>query len=90
MANKKAADWLTKARFLGTDDLETINYDNDTNINDLDNRNLKKTSGVQIAAKKIVKNIEIWQEKNLRGHHNKILLMILLIQKQLSIIMIQA
>ena len=78
-ANKKAADWLTKARFLGTDDLETINYDNDTNINDLDNANLKKTSGAQIAAKKIVKNIEIWQEKNLTGHHNKILLMILLI-----------
>ena len=35
-ANKKAADWLRKAGFLGTDDLETIDYNNDTNINDLD------------------------------------------------------
>ena len=35
-AYKKAADWLRKAGFLGTDDLETIDYNNDTNINDLD------------------------------------------------------
>ena len=35
-AEKKAADWLRKARFLGTDDLETIDYNNDTNVNDLD------------------------------------------------------
>ena len=70
-ANKKAADWLKKAGLLRTDDLETIDYNNDTSINDrdnvktinyndtnlsgLDNINLKKTSGAQIAAKKIVK-----------------------------------
>ena len=34
--DKKAADWLRIAGFLGTDDLETIDYDNNTNINDLD------------------------------------------------------
>ena len=95
-ANKKTADWLRKAWFIGTDDLETIDYNNDTNINDLDdvetitykndtnindldNVNLKKTLGLQIAAKKIVKNIEIWPEKNLTRDHHKILLMILLI-----------
>ena len=71
-ANKKTADWLRKAWFIGTDNLETIDYNNDTNINDLDdvetitykndtnindldNINLKKTPGLQIAAKKIVK-----------------------------------
>lgn len=32
----KAADWLKKAGFLGTDDLQTIDYNNDTNKNDLD------------------------------------------------------
>ena len=35
-AKKKAADWFRKARFLGTDDLETIDYNNDTNVNDFD------------------------------------------------------
>ena len=34
--NKKAADWLKRAGFLGTDDLETVDYNNDTSINDLD------------------------------------------------------
>ena len=34
--NKKAAYWLRKAGFLGADDLETIDYNNDANINDLD------------------------------------------------------
>ena len=53
--DKKAADWLRIAGFLGTDDLETIDYNNDTNINDLDNVNLKKTLEAQIAAKTIVK-----------------------------------
>ena len=68
-ANKKAADWLKKAGYLdlGTNDLKTINYNDDTNINDLvdvetidynndtnvnglDNSNLKKILGAQIAA----------------------------------------
>ena len=35
-ANKRAAEWLRKTGFLDTDDLETIDYNNDTNINDLD------------------------------------------------------
>ena len=37
-ANKKAADWLKKAGYLdlGNNDLKTINYNDDTNINDLD------------------------------------------------------
>ena len=85
-SNKKAAAWLRKAGYLDTDDLETVDYNNDDNIADLDdiatvdysndnnlddvatvdynnNNNLKdlddiglkKTSGKQIAAKKIVK-----------------------------------
>ena len=29
-ANKKAADWLKKGGLLRTDDLETIDYNNDT------------------------------------------------------------
>ena len=33
---KKAAGWLKKTGFLCTDDLETIDYNNDTIINDLD------------------------------------------------------
>ena len=35
-ANVKAADWLKKAGYLVTDDLERIDSNNDTNINDLD------------------------------------------------------
>ena len=62
-ANKKAADWLRRVGYVDTDDLETIDYNNDTNVNGLkdtntnniDNINLKKTSGAQITAKKIVK-----------------------------------
>ena len=34
------------------DDIETGDYNNDTNINDLKNINLKKTSGTQQLAKK--------------------------------------
>ena len=33
---KKAPGWLKKTGFLCTDDLETIDYNNDTIINDLD------------------------------------------------------
>ena len=35
-SNKKATAWLRKAGYLDTDDLETIDYNNDSNINDLD------------------------------------------------------
>ena len=34
--NKKAADWLKNPGYVDTDDLETIHYNNDTNIDDLD------------------------------------------------------
>ena len=33
--NKKASKWLKKAGYLGTDDLETIYYNNDTPMDDL-------------------------------------------------------
>ena len=34
--NKKASKWLKKAGYLGTDDLETIDYNNDTPMDDLE------------------------------------------------------
>ena len=43
------------------DDLETFDYNNDTNISDLDTKN---KSGTQIPAKKIIKNTKHWQEKD--------------------------
>lgn len=61
---KNPADWLKHAGYLDTDDLQTVNYNNDTNVGDLQNPsnknkgigdaiNLKKTS--KKAAKKIAK-----------------------------------
>ena len=35
-SNKKAAAWLRKASYLDTDNLETVDYNNDNNIADLD------------------------------------------------------
>ena len=74
--NKKSIEWLKKAGFLGTDDLQIIDYNNDltlddletvdfnnhtkmTDLTDIDKIDLKKTSAMQQAAKKIIKNIEI-------------------------------
>ena len=34
--NKKAAKYLRKAGYLDTEDLETVDYNNDNNINDFD------------------------------------------------------
>ena len=34
--NEKAADWLRRAGYLNTDDLQTIDYSNGTNVADLD------------------------------------------------------
>ena len=34
--NKKASKWLKKAGYLGTEDLETIDYNNDTPMDDLE------------------------------------------------------
>ena len=47
--NKKSAEWLKKACFLGTDDLQTIDCYNDVTLDDLENIDfnndtLKKTS----------------------------------------------
>ena len=66
-ANKKAADCLRGAEYIDTDDLDTIDHNNNTNVNDfkdtitnnIDNVNLRKTSGAQIAAKQLLKNTEI-------------------------------
>ena len=33
---KKSAEWLKKAVFLGTDDLQTIDYNNDLTLDDLE------------------------------------------------------
>ena len=52
---KKSAEWLKKAVFLALDDLETIDFNNDTQITDLtdiDKMDLKHTSATQQAAKK--------------------------------------
>ena len=38
------------------DDLETVDYNNDTSVSDL--VNLKKTRGTQLAAKKIIKKLQ--------------------------------
>ena len=34
--NKKSADWLKKAGFLGKDDLQTIDYNKDVTLDDLE------------------------------------------------------
>ena len=75
--NKKASRWLKRAGYLGTDDLEiinynnnstnmvdieTVNYNNDTNFDDQNNINLKKHQGNW--RKKSSKNIGIHQEKD--------------------------
>ena len=78
-ANKKADDWFKRAGYVDIDDLETIDYNNDTNVNELkdtntnniDNINLKKTSGAQRDTKKIVKkyrNIAKKKKKRMKGH----------------------
>ena len=66
-ANKKEADCLRRVGYIDIDDLETNDYNNDTNnalkdttADNIDNINLKKTSGAQIDAKnKLLKNTEI-------------------------------
>ena len=67
-ANKKATDWLRKAGCTETDDQQTLDYDietddpeticyknaaNMTGLNNTDKTDFKKTSGAQLAAKKI-------------------------------------
>ena len=77
-ANKKADDWFKRAGYVDIDDLETIDYNNDTNVNELkdtntnniDNINLKKTSGAQRDTKKIVKKYRniAKKKKRMKGH----------------------
>ena len=57
-ANKKAADWLRRVGYIDIDGLETNDCNSDTNnalkdttADNIDNINLKKTSGAQIDAK---------------------------------------
>ena len=64
-ANKKAADWLRRVGYIDIDDLETNDCNNDTNnalkdttADNIDNINLKKTSGAQIDAKKKLLKIQ--------------------------------
>ena len=71
--NKKANKWQKKVSFLGTDDLltincnndvslddsETVDFNNDTQMADFDKIDLKKTSATQQVAKKLSKNIKI-------------------------------
>lgn len=72
-SNKKATKWLKKVGFLRTDNWQTTDYNNDVSVNDIEtvdfNNNtqmryvndvgLKRTSVTQQAAKKISKNMEI-------------------------------
>ena len=70
MARKKTYQRRPQNTFDDFADLETINYNNDTSISDLNDiaAGSEKISGMQIAARKIIKNIQILQRKK----HNKI------------------
>lgn len=72
-SNKKATKWLKKVGFLRNDNWQTTDYNNDVSVNDIEtvdfNNNtqmgyvndvgLKRASVTQQAAKKISKNMEI-------------------------------
>ena len=75
-ANEKADDWLRKVGVLGTDDLETINHNNDTNINDLDdvetinynnNTNINDLDNVNLEK---TSRAQIAAEKIVKKHRN--------------------
>ena len=70
MARKKTYQRRPQNTFDDFADLETINYNNDTSISDLNDiaAGSEKISGMQIAARKIIKNMQILQRKK----HNKI------------------
>ena len=72
--NKKARKWLKKAVFLETDnynndvsinDLETVDFNSDIQMSDVNDIGIKETSATQQTAKKIIKTIETYGEKNL-------------------------
>ena len=70
MARKKTYQRRPQNTFDDFADLETIDYNNDTSISDLNDiaAGSKKISEMQIAARKIIKNIQILQRKK----HKKI------------------
>ena len=49
------------------DDIETVGYNNDTNINDLNNINLKKHQGTTIGKKMIKKYRNLSRKKHMAG-----------------------
>ena len=61
---------------ISIDDLENVNYNNDTNISDL--VDLKRTA-TQTAAKKIVKKYRNLARKKLYQNHGQLSVMVLLI-----------
>ena len=71
MARKKPYQRPPENTFDDLADLETIGYNNDGSISDLNDIAVrsKKISGTQVAAKILLKNIEILQGKK---HKNKI------------------
>ena len=70
MARKKTYQRRPQNTFDDFADLETIDYNNDTSISDLNDiaAGSKKISEMQIAPRKIIKNIQILQRKK----HKKI------------------
>ena len=65
MARKKTYQRRPQNTFDDFADLETIDYNNDTSISDLNDiaAGSKNISEMQIAARKIIKNIQILQRK---------------------------
>ena len=65
MARKKPYQRPPENTFDDLADLETISYNNDASISDLNDIAVrsKKVSGTQVAAKILLKNIEILQGK---------------------------
>ena len=69
--NKIAVDWLIDAGYLYTDDLKTIDYNNDTSINNLEDikktsRKIKSTTDIDdnISPKKIRVSTSYCRNKN--------------------------
>ena len=46
--NKIAVDWLRDAGYLYTDDLKTIDYNNDTSINNLEDINIDNLNNIEL------------------------------------------
>ena len=59
--NKIAVDWLRDAGYLYTDDLKTIDYNNDTSINNLEDINIDNLNNIELkkASRKIKSTTDI-------------------------------